>query len=424
MMPNTTRPPCENPRSRPFRHVCLSALAATAMTASSLAAIAATPLTVDQRAALKPTFTTVDHAPLDMAKLQDQAAKHQTIPFWQTSVTSPVDGQTYSYNMVGKSPYAMQPGRAFVHYVQIIARIHFPDGTVLDPTGPSACDSDSVADRFFNSPLFVKSKLMSNGVDITKGDHGGEQLISAFQRANYWSAVQGTDYGVVLQPIGKPIVVDVTAPADAQVYSFPIQCASGAIVNINLGAIDINEYDALVQSAATTYAKPDQVPMFLSYNVVQTEGGGCCIIGYHNAIPVATGTQVYAVGAYVDPGIFVDGNNNPIPLEDIYPWSHEMGELIDDPFVQGPFKIGRQNNRTPAWGHTGQVSHCQDNLEVGDPLTGVAFIDLTGEGGFVYHVQDLAFHDWFYRTPSQGTGGMYSLFGTFASDAGPLCAHK
>jgi hypothetical protein len=42
--------------------------------------------------------------------------------------------------------------------------------------------------------------------------------------------------------------------------------------------------------------------------------------------------------------------------------SHELAEWVNDPFV---------NNPTPAWGNTGQVvGACQNNLEVGDPLTG------------------------------------------------------
>jgi len=34
--------------------------------------------------------------------------------------------------------------------------------------------------------------------------------------------------------------------------------------------------------------------------------------------------------------------------------AHEVGEWMDDPFG---------NNPTPAWGHTGQVGGCQNNLE-------------------------------------------------------------
>jgi hypothetical protein len=41
--------------------------------------------------------------------------------------------------------------------------------------------------------------------------------------------------------------------------------------------------------------------------------------------------------------------------------SHEIAEWMNDP-------LG--NNPTPAWGNSGQVSGCQRNFEVGDPLSG------------------------------------------------------
>jgi hypothetical protein len=413
MHPVQSQPAGEARRWRSLGRGCLASAAALAMTAAALGAGASTPLTPDQRAAFKPIFTTVKHAPIDLTDLDRQAAIHRTIPFWGTSIVSPVDGKTYTYTMVGKSPYALHPSRTFIHYVPIVARIHFPDGTVLDPTLPSACDTVSTSKRFYQSPLFKKGMITSNGVDVSGPN--GEQATSAFQRANFWASVQGTNYGVDLEERGQPIVVDITAPSDAQVFNFPIQCPSGATVNINLGAIDINEFDSIVETTIAPLAKPNELPVFLSYDVVET-AGGCCIIGYHNAVPVTNGTQTYAVGAYTDPGIFTAA-----VIHDIYPWSHEMGEWMDDPFVQGPFKGGRHNNITPAWGGTGQQSGCQNNLEVGDPLTGISSYTLVGGNGFTYTLQDLANKDWFYRTPSEATGGAFSFQGTFTTDAGPVC---
>jgi hypothetical protein len=59
---------------------------------------------------------------------------------------------------------------------------------------------------------------------------------------------------------------------------------------------------------------------------------------------------------------------------------------MDDPLV---------NNATPAWGNIGQVTGCQSNLEVGDPLTGTAFTATLN--GFTYHPQELVFFSWFSR---------------------------
>jgi hypothetical protein len=90
--------------------------------------------------------------------------------------------------------------------------------------------------------------------------------------------------------------------------------------------------------------------------------------------------------------------------------AHEVAEWIDDPTGGNP---------TPAWGHTGQVSGCQGNLEVGDPLTGTNMPVVT-LGGFGYHLQELAFFSWFYhQSPSWGAGGKYSDNGTFTTFAAP-----
>jgi len=48
-----------------------------------------------------------------------------------------------------------------------------------------------------------------------------------------------------------------------------------------------------------------------------------------------------------------------------------------------------RNNPTPAWGNIGQVSGCQDNFEVGDPLSGT-LMPTSDLNGYSYHLQELA----------------------------------
>jgi hypothetical protein len=421
MKPFESRDAGRDRGSRPLWRTCVASLATAALGAAAFCATASTTATPKashpflSRSAMKPRFVLLSHETINDSDLDRQAAVHRTIPFFRAHITSPLRAGFFSYTMVGNSPFAASPSRAPVTYVPIVARIHFNDGTVLDPTQPSNCDAVSPSVRFMNSPLFQPAVFTSNGVNVSAGVRGGTQLTSAFQRANFWSNVQGTQYGVDLRPLSAPIVVDVIAPVQAsQVFSVTAQCTTGPIT-IPLGTMDINTYDGIIQNLISKYARSDQFPIVLTYNLVQTEGGGCCIIGYHNAVPVAGGTQTYAVGAYTDPGIFGAG------IQDIYAWSHEMSEWLDDPFVQAAVSGGNNNNITPAWGHTGQVSGCQNNLEVGDPLTGVAVFQIQGAGGFLYSFQDETFHDWFYRTPSSGTGGLFSWQGVFTTDAGPRC---
>jgi len=350
-----------------------------------------------------------------------------TVPYWSTTIRSPLDGLTYNVSMVGSSPYSPPLVNTKVTYVPIAVRLHYPASlangvaVVFDPTRLANCDTRSAGTRFFVSPMFQPATFISNGVNVSAGVSGGTQLESAFQRANFWNAVHGSQYGVTLVPSRTGMfVVDYTVSfPDDSVVGVSSQCVAGKVNP--LGLMDINEYDSLVQSLAAKYATPTQIPVVLAYNVVLVNPPGglsnCCIIGYHNAVPVVGGTQLYAVGTYVDPGIFSG-------LSDIGAWSHELGELIDDPFVQSIATApgGITNDLTPSWGHLGQVSGCQNNLEVGDPLTGTQY-SVTGNGGFVYHYQDLAFHDWFYRTPSTSTGGAGSFKDNLAGGGQPaLCS--
>jgi hypothetical protein len=147
------------------------------------------------------------------------------------------------------------------------------------------------------------------------------------------------------------------------------------------------------------------LPVFVFKNVVFT-GTGCCIIGYHSAMNSGGNTQTYSVGDYITDGEF--GSST-----DLAALSHELAEWANDPFV---------NNPTPPWGHIGQVSGCQGNLEVGDPLTGTTFAikPSTPRGTVTYHLQELAFSGWFYDF-NVGVNGWFSTRGTFTSGA-PLCS--
>jgi hypothetical protein len=345
-----------------------------------------------------------------------------TIPYWTTNITSPLDGNTYYVSMMGSTPYAAVPANTKVTYVPVVIRIHLK-GHVIDPTAAGTCDATSSATRFFNSPLFVANNFTSNGVNVTAP--GGSQLISAFQRANFWKAVKGTNYGVTLVPSRMtPIVVDwsPTNPTDTVLFAND-NC--GHLHNVPIPLVEINEFDAELQAIGAAYSTPSQIPVSLALDTAIYIGslGNCCVLGYHNAIPVTGGTQVYATGAYYD----TNGVFGP-DFADTTIWSHELAELTDDPFVQSIPNIpgGFNNDLTPSWGPTGQVFGCQNNLEAGDPLTpdqvgSYHNYPVTGVGGFVYHYQDLPFHDWFYRTPSGSAGGLYSFVGNFTTFEPNLC---
>jgi len=345
------------------------------------------------RSSWRPIFTTMPATNVDYSTLAEQNGT-STIPFFTGQVTSPLDHNKYTFWIAGADPHTSKT-TTNITYVPIVAKVKFPDGTLLDPTKPACNDTVAVQDRFFKGPNFVPVPLKSNGVNV-----GTDQITDAHQRAEFWNLVKNTGYHTMLKASAAPIIVTIKAPPGSTTQG-GVCAGSGH----NIGLIDFNAYDTIIRGLATSHAKVNQVPLVLTYNVVQTSQGQCCIIGYHSDFGRGSGTQVYSVGAYTDQLFTVPG------IQDIHAWTHEIGELFNDPFVGSSLQ-----NQTPLWGHVGQVSGCQGNLEVGDPLTGTAF-PLT-VNGFHYHPQELTFFDWFYRTPSQGTGGKYSFEGTFTTVQG------
>ena len=346
-------------------------------------------MSVSEAHGWKPIFTTY-RSNVDDAFLQTAAGQASTIPFFSGSIKSPLDGRTYSYQIAGADPHTSKVTTNLA-YVPIVLVLTFPNGVVLDPTKPGCNDTVSVQDRFFKGPNFVSTKLTSNGINV-----GTTQVNDGDQRAQWWTLVKGTGYHTMLKAAKSPIIVKMNAPSGSVTQGGG---CSGS--NHDLGEIDYNAYNTIITNLAQKYTTVKQIPMILAYNVVQTSGGQCCIIGYHGAFGRSGGTQVFSTGAYTDAGIFPPG------LQDIHAWTHEIGELMNDPFI---------NNGTPAWGHVGQVGGCQNNLEVGDPLTGTPFI--VNYNGFTYHPQELTFFDWFFRTKAEGTGGEFSFEGTFETSQG------
>ena len=352
---------------------------------------AASAMSIAEQHGWTPVFTAIPR-PVDMRAVLRGVQTGSTIQTWTSSIKSPLDHNTYNFTIVGTDP-SKGGVSTTIKYMPIAVKWHFPGGIVIDPTKPGCNDTVSVVNRFFQGPMFSNVPNSSNGVTLPT-----TQTTDAFQIAEFWKYTQNSNYHVLMSPVGPHItIVNANAPAGSAV-----QAGGCSGSGHDLGEIPINAFDAIEQQLALKYTKTASVmPVILSYNIVETSGG-CCIIGYHSVLTNHGNPQPYATGAYTDPGIFPTGD------QDIWAWQHEMGEIFNDPYI---------NNATPAWGHVGQVSGCQNNLEVGDPLTGTNYA--LSENGFTYHPQELAFFSWFFRqNPSIGTGGKYSYKGTFSSAQG------
>lgn len=347
------------------------------------------------------------------------------LPLFQYTTTSSRDGNTYSGVIVGNNPFGGGGGTANVvtQIVPLIIVTH-SIATGLDEKGnfstrlgettfdstqhDTAClgpNNNVPVALVLQSPILRGSDFNFGGTDV-----GKTQYIDAFQRANFWDVIDRDTYHLKLKPKKlRPIVLSI-APKDGLALPPSVLgidgCAPLGIVNIF--GFDNTVVSQLLPALAAQGVNLGTFPIFLLSNVGLSIGTptsifNCCALGYHGA--TETG-QTYSPSDFDVTGLFGAGAQDTAVL------SHEVGEWANDP-------LG--NNPTPAWGHTGQVGSCQNNLEVGDPLTGTLIPPVTMPNGFTYHLQELAFFSWFYGAPSIGVNGWFSDNGTFQNDAGTVC---
>jgi hypothetical protein len=327
-----------------------------------------------------------------------QATASTTI---QTFTAAVHDGAaTFHYTMVGKNPFVAQsqPGTA-VPTTLIPVVIKFSNGDTWDPGVKNACDTQSALTRTLNSPIFVAQPWKFGGTSVGTG-----QYVDVFQRGEFFRQTkpQGLNpqYHVKLVPKVHPALVLHVPTTDAAETT--TRCGTH-----KLGAVEINYLDTQIRnyiSGTLGAAATTTFPLFLLDNVVEYIGspGECCVLGYHDALANAGRLQTYGVAMY-------DNSRDFSGSADTTVLSHEVAEWMNDPFVENP---------TKPWGNIGQVSGCQDNLEVGDPLSGTAITDTLNNK--TYHLQELAFFSWFYHSsPSFGVNGWFSSNGTFRRSARP-----
>jgi hypothetical protein len=355
--------------------------------------------------------------PIEKHRQTDRPARYISRPMRQTArvnavyagVTQPVWQATqgsYTYQMIGADPTVAGAGTTTVTANVIPLVLTFSNGTTFDPTVANTCTGTQSAESLvLSSPIFNNSAYSVNGVSV-----GTTQYLDYFQRSNFWQYTQPTgispDYHTLLSAAPLAAIKIAVPSGNGTTVSAP--CGK-------LGEMEIGWFDSYLQSTvfpqlASLGITPANLPVFVMSNVVmyQTSTADCCILGYHSGFnnPSFGGAaHYYAVADFETSGAFSS-------VKDISPMTHETGEWLDDP---------TGNNPTPAWGHIGQVTGCQTNLEAGDPLTPTG-ITLTGSNGYAYHLQELAFKSWFYRdAASIGINGWYSSNGTFKTYAAP-CA--
>jgi hypothetical protein len=293
-----------------------------------------------------------------------------TVTNWSSSFTT--GGKTYNYSMVGTNPQTTNSTTTVTVYIIPVKLI--VSGNTYDPA--------SIESNVTSSPIFA------SGIDFNQGgtDLGKTQYVDAYQRGNFWGYVKtNTSYHVLLNPV---VLAEQT---------FNVPKRDGSIGNPfgfgNVGIVNINWFDAQLQSVISgmTQITPNSFAIALTYNVYLSNTSrvsGCCIGGYHSAFGSTSSPQTYGHFTYI-----------PVVnqfSQDVSALSHEVGEWMDDPFV---------NNAAPSTGGCGGI------LENGDPLeNNPNFGDYAYSlNGFTYHLQDLVFLDYFSGDNSIPVNGWYSF---------------
>jgi hypothetical protein len=359
------------------------ALLAASVTAS-FAATAATN-SVDPWSGAKPMFVTLpNNFPGHVAPIHPPANVTQ----WNGSFVDH-GGHTITYTMIGTNP-ATNNAPSTIPVVLIPIRMVYGAGNgnmTFDPNTKILPNGKSVTNNTLDSPIF------KTGIDFVQGgtDLGNTQYIDAYQRGNFWSSVAtNSNYHVLL---GSPTVL-----AEQQINVSVLQ---GRVMKnpfgpSKVGTMGINAFDSKLQTIIHNFAgtiNPGVLPVFITYNIFLTQGG-CCIGGYHSSNGSQPAGQTYAYATYVtDAGSF---------SQDVSALSHEIGEWMDDPFV---------NNAV----------NCNDNsiMENGDPLEGGPNYGgfPYSLNGFTYNLQSLVFIGYFGAPPSTSVHSWLS----FQNDEHSVC---
>jgi hypothetical protein len=307
----------------------------------------------------------------------DVAPPAVSLQTWNGSYT--YNGTNYSYNMVGAAPSTNTSATipTYIIPVKIVITSKHKQYT-YDPAHVLS-NGKTVTNNTVASPIFdASTTYIQGGVNV-----GTTQYIDAFQRANFWGTVQTDTNSHLL--LGVP-----TVEAE-QTFSPPTNSGKvGTVFGFTAGLVDINWFDSQLPNVINKFAiQPNAFVIFLTYDVYLTQGGGCCIGGYHSSEGSSSNPQSYAHATYIDhPGDFA---------QDVSALSHEVGEWADDPLV-----VNISGNNTPC-----------GILEVGDPEEGFSNYGAFHYtvGGFTYNLQDLVMLPYFGAPSSTSVNGWFSFQG-------------
>ena len=307
----------------------------------------------------------------------DVVAPAASLQSWNGSFT--YSGRSYTYNMVGAAPSTNMTATITTYIIPVKIVITNRNGSksTYDPSHVLS-NGNTVTNNTVQSPLFDSTTTYTQGgVDV-----GTTQYIDAYQRANFWGTVQSNQNSHLL--LSTSVLAEQTL-SPAKRYG-----KTASVFGFTAAEVDINWFDSQIPNLISKLGiQPNQFPIFLLYDTYLTQGGQCCIGGYHSSEGSVSNPQSYAEATYVDhTGAF---------SQDVSALSHEIGEWADDPLT-----VNYNGNNTPC-----------GILENGDPLEGNANYGAYPYSlhGFSYNLQDLVTLPYFGAPTSTSVNGWLSFQG-------------
>jgi hypothetical protein len=312
-------------------------------------------------------------------KLRPDVLVPQSAPLQTWNGSFSYGGKNYSYNMVGAAPSSNTSATVttYIIPVKIVITNRSGSKTTYDPSHVLS-NGKTVTANTVASPIFDSTTTYDQGgVDV-----GKTQYIDAFQRANFWGTVKtDTNSHLLLAP---------TVLAEQTLSPSKTYGKTGSVFGFTAGLVDINWFDAQIPTLISKLGiTTNTFPIFLTYDVYLTQGGSCCIGGYHSSEGSVSNPQSYSQASYVDHvGAFA---------QDVSALSHEVGEWADDPLT-----VNYNGNNTPC-----------GILEVGDPLENNANYGAYKYtlNGFTYNLQDLVTLPYFGAPPSTSVNDWFTFQG-------------
>lgn len=334
-----------------------------------------------------------------MTRMQDP--RIISLPNFTRSFT--FGGQTFPFTMVGQDPAKRQTN---VIPTQYIALSFFFDEFVDQNGNNIVIDTSVINKSLAASPLFNNAQYAT----------GFTQFEDSVMRAEFFplftkdgDADRDDRYHVLLGNPQPLIPVQIEVPFGSSEVFVDNQGTFFALIDFNFLASQLN---TLLQ---TEPVDVKSIPMLITRNAVYGNffGGqpeSCCIGGFHSAfesnqVGNKIFVQTFAFATWLDSDVADAIFGDPTIFADILPISHEVGETLNDPFV---------NNVVPNYQLPEQPpGTCQNLLEDGDVVeeTPNPSFPVT-LNGFTYHPQTLALLQWFEGiTPSNAINGDYSFPG-------------